>query len=131
MEIKALLEQLSKEDASIEEIEQAAGKAFLPPIEIPLNISIESTIKEIESISSRLHSLHEASPRDPIILNKIVSLLELKMKLLGMTNVKPDMQAIIDSEINNYKARFLATAYEFLDNATMKEMCDMLSKEGL
>lgn len=131
MEIKALLEQLSKEDVSIDEIEQAGGRAFLPPIEIPLNISIESTIKEIESISTRLHNLHQASPRDPIILNKIVSLLELKMKLLGMTNVKPDMQAIIDSEINNYKARFLAIVYGFVDNATMKEMCEILSKEGL
>lgn len=131
MQIKELLGVLMNENVDSDEIQNAANEVMLEKIDIPSNISIDNTLLEIEILSKRLQQLHQANPRDPNILNKIVSLLELKMKLLGMTNVKADVQEMMDSQINNYKKRFLIIINNMLSKDAVLLICDKLAKEGL
>lgn len=135
MEIKELLAFIEKEKVTDEELDTAINDAKMEDIAVPTNLSIENTMAEINSISARLYDLHNRNKRDPMVLHRIVSLLELKTKLLGMSNIKPEMQNIIDSEINIFKRRYVEVMHskllqiDRLDVAL--EITDALAKEGL
>jgi hypothetical protein len=129
--IKGILEQLIKEGTTIEQLTQANREVFLGEIDIPTGVSVESVIKEVEQVSARLIKTYNANPADAIALTKITTLLEMKMKILGMNQVKPEMQDIIDSEVNNYKKKFLTIASSVVDKPTMLELGNKLAAEGL
>jgi hypothetical protein len=128
--IPELLGMLAEENPSEEDIEKLYN-ADLENLSIPSSISVENTLAEINAITKRLYELHNKQKRDPIPLNKLVSLLELKTKIMGMMNIKPDMQNIIDSEINTYKRRFLELAKLAMDKITLDTLCEKLTREGL
>lgn len=128
--IPELLGMLQAENPSEEELEKIYN-ADLENLSIPSSISVENTLAEINAITKRLYELHNKQKRDPIPLNKLVSLLELKTKIMGMMNIKPDMQNIIDSEINTYKRRFLELARLAMDKITLDTLCEKLTREGL
>lgn len=130
-EIRAILDQLMNEKVPIEQIEQAANQVFLGDLEIPKGLSIQSTITEIESISTRLYNTLKSFPRDTTIQSKIITLLEMKTRILGMTNIKPEMQDMIDAEVNTYKKRFLEVAANCIEKETLSIVVDKLSAEGL
>lgn len=128
--IPELLGALAAENVTEEELE-AISNTGLENLDIPSSISVENTLSEINTITKRLYELHNKQKRDPVPLNKLVSLLELKTKIMGMMNIKPDMQNIIDSEINTYKRRFLELARLCVDNTTLNTLCEKLTREGL
>ena len=130
-EIRAILDSLLNEKVPVEEIEKAASQVFLGDLEIPKGLSIQSTISEIESISTRLYNTLKSFPRDTTIQSKIITLLEMKTRILGMTNVKPDVQDMIDAEVNTYKKRFLEIASVNIEKDILSNLVNKLSAEGL
>ena len=135
MEIAELLKFMEKEKVTEQELEDTVNDIQMKDIEVPSNLSVENTLTEINSISGRLYELHNKNKKDPMVLHRIVSLLELKTKLLGMSNVKPEVQNIIDSEINVYKKRFFQILIASLVKANKIEIADEIAKaltvEGL
>jgi len=135
MEIRELLNFMEKEKVTTEELEDTVNDIQMEDIQIPSNLSVENTMAEINGISKRLYELHNNNKKDPMILHRIVSLLELKTKLLGMSNVKPEIQDIIDSEINVYKKRFFQLLIASLVKANQMFIADEIAKaltnEGL
>jgi len=131
MEIASLLEAINKDGITIDELDQATENLQFDDLVIPESISVENTLTEINSITKRLYELHNKRKGDPIPLNKIITLLELKTRIVGMLNIKPDVQNIIDSEINTYKRRFLDLATHCVDKVTMEVLVQKLNSEGL
>ena len=132
--IKELMGFLENEKITADDVEQVMGEArdaALDDLNIPVGVSVENTLNELNMLSNRLYELHNKQKRDPTIMSRIVALLELKTKIVGMLNIKPDMQSIIDSEINTYKRRFLELATLCVDKTTMDVLTEKLSKEGL
>lgn len=130
MQIDDLLKAISNEGITEEDLEKGYT-ADLSDLVIPKNVSVENTLTEINTLTQRLYELHNKQKRDPIPLNKLVSLLELKTKIMGMMNIKPDVQLIIDSEINTYKHRFIELASLCVDEITLDTLCQKLTNEGL
>lgn len=122
---------LDKEKISEEELEKVVEDIQLAKLDIPTNVSVENTLSELNQLTQRLYELHNKQPRDPTPLNKIIGLLELKIKIVGMINVKPEMQSMIDSEINTYKRKFIELAALCVDSVTMGVLTEKLAKEGL
>lgn len=96
-------------------------------IYIPGNLSIESTLKEIEILTKRLH----ARKNDPLAQAKLVQLLEVKCKLLGMFAVKPDVQEMVDTECNNYKKKILYILSNHFGQDGMNLIIEKLTENGL
>ncbi len=72
------------------------------------------------------------SPNTVIFLNMAMRLLDLQCKIQGMFNVKPEIQGLIDSEINTYKTRFIALADNCIgDKEELKTLMSKLAEEGL
>ena len=130
-ELKDFLAHLSNKNITPDEIDKVAHEVLIGKIEIPTNLSVESTLKEIQDISSRLYRTLEQNPRDAITQSKIISLLEMKTRILGMNNIKPDMQDIIDAEINNYKKRILEFLTSIISNEALTSITTKLTAEGL
>lgn len=130
-EIEDILKFMQKENVSFEEMEGELKQFDLKDLNIPKTISIESTLAEINAISGRLYELHNKQKRDPIALNKIIALLELKTKIVGMMSIKPDTQALVDSEINTYKKRFIEIADKIISPTQLENIAIKLSEEGL
>lgn len=131
MEITSLLSELTKDGITAEELDEATTNLQLDNLEIPSSVSVENTLGEINAVTKRLYELHNKRKNDPIPLNRIVALLELKTRIVGMLNIKPDNQAIIDSEINTYKKRFIALASLCVDPLSMEVLVSKLAAEGL
>jgi len=131
MEVKALLDYINTEGIDADDLGNTIDNMQLENLIVPNSISIESTLAEVGIISKRLYELHNRNKKDPIVLNKMVGLLELKTKLVGLLNVKPDVQNIIDSEINNYKRRFLEVADGILKQDQLSMLVNKLTVEGL
>ena len=138
MEISELLKFVEDEKVTNQQIENAMDdvhNASMDDLVVASNLSVENTMVEINNISKRLYQLHNKNKRDPMVLTRILALLELKTKLLGMSNVKVDVQNAIDSEINIYKRRFIEVMHNVLsiENRTdlAEEITRALSKEGL
>lgn len=130
MQIDDLLKAISDEGVTEEDLEKAYT-ADLSDLVIPNNVSVENTLAEINSLTKRFYELHNKQKRDAVPLNKLVSLLELKTKIMGMMNIKPDVQEMIDSEINAYKRRFIELASLCVDATTLDVLCQKLTTEGL
>ena len=122
-------EGISENDA--ERVLDGLSTQALEDMVIPESLSVENTLIEINGLTRRLYELHNKNKRDPIIFNKLIALLELKTKIQGMLSVKPDVQAMIDSEINTYKRRFLELAKLAMDKPTLETLCEKLTREGL
>ena len=132
MEITELLKFIDAEKVSDEELDTAINNVKMQDLNIASNLSVENAMAEINSISKRLYELHNNNKRDPMVLHRIVSLLELKTKLLGMSNVRPETQAIIDSELNIYKKRFIEILFSRVEDKTVVEsITNQLASEGL
>lgn len=131
MEIQELLHHINEEQIKLEDVERVVDNLQLEDLVVPSSISIESTLAEVSIISKRLYELHNKSKRDPIVLNKMVGLLELKTKLVGLLNVKPDIQNIIDSEVNSYKRRFLEIVDGIVKEDQLSMIVNKLTAEGL
>lgn len=122
-------EGISEKDT--EQILQQISNQSLSDLSIPAGISVENTLTEINGLTRRLYELHNKNKHDPIVINKLIALLEMKTKIQGMMNLKPDVQAMIDSEINAYKRRFIELAELVMDPISLASLCDKLSQEGL
>ena len=131
MEMTELLNYVKDEGITEKEIEDVTSNLQLGDLVIPKTLSVESTLQEINAITARLYELHNKQKRDPIPLNKIIALLELKTRIVGMMNIKPEIQDMIDSEINTYKRRFIELAMPIVGETNLEMLTVKLSAEGL
>jgi len=124
------------ENRLMESAKREAGDIPPPiPIDIPdieiSTVSIESTLNEITVLSNACYKSLKLNPSNQIILAKTISLLEIKCRMMGVYNVKPDVQELIDNEINTYKRRFIKLATDIFKSKDMNNLVNKLAEEGL
>lgn len=128
-----LLEQIRDEKTEdIDEIPEIQEPDVIENMEIPSTISVEGTLKELNELSIRCHHAIKKNPNNQLMLSKLVTISELKCKLLGMFKATPDMQELIDNEVNGYKKRFINIASEVInDGKILNRIILELVKVGL
>ena len=130
-DINAALQSLGFTEEDIKIPEPEPEPIIDLEIDTPNIINSESVLKEITQLAAMLYKQLKLTPNNPIIILKLIQLLELKMKITGLTNLKPDMQSFIDTEISVYKRKFLEVADQFVGQDVMAKICDKLTAEGL
>lgn len=96
------------------------------------SISPENTLKHITTLMNRVQGALRRSPNNVIFLNMAMRLLDTQCKLQGMFSMKPEVQGIIDAEVNLYKSKFILLADKFIsDKDELKNLMEELTTEGL
>lgn len=131
MELPELMQFVKTEGITESDIDKVMGNLQMEDLIIPKTISYEGTLTEINELSKRLYQLANKNKGDAIPLNKIIALLEMKTRIVGMMNVKPEVQIMVDNDVNAYKRRFLELAVNCVDPITLDVLTDKLTAEGL
>jgi len=113
--------------------ESLAPEDQLPEIDFTsVSLSPENTLKHITVLVNKVQAALKNNPSNVIFLNMAMRLLDLQCKIQGMFNVKPEVQGLIDSEINTYKTRFIVLCDEIIsDKDELKNLMSKLAEEGL
>jgi len=106
----------------------------IPELDVPsiVSLSPENTLKDITIIMGGVRGKLKKNPNSMIHMNMFMRLLDLQCKIQGMFNIKPDIQSMIDSEVNNYKQKVLFIMDDIMsDRIAMEKIIEKLTEEGL
>jgi len=125
--------QLDQGGITTEAPEDTPSEDEMPEIDFTsASLSPENTLKHIQTLMNKVQGALKRSPNNVIFLNMAMRLLDLQCKIQGMFNVKPEIQGLIDSEINTYKSRFIVLADNCIgDKEELKTLMSKLAEEGL
>jgi len=127
-EMQAILNKQADEQDLDEQIEE------IPELDVPsiVSLSPENTLKDITVIMGGVRGKLKKNPNSMLHMNMFMRLLDLQCKIQGMFNVKPDIQSMIDSEVNNYKQKVITIMDDIMsDRIAMEKIIEELTKEGL
>jgi len=98
---------------------------------LAVSLSPETTLKHIATMVGIVQNRLKKSPNNIMMMQMALRLFDLQCKIAGMFNIKPDIQGLIDAEINTYKQKVITIIMNIADKDITNKVIDELTKQEL